>query len=301
MKILFFVLILILAACTPSTVEVTVTPTASATFTPPPTATITPTSTTAPEFLSVQTQVAESNGDFKVLENGEIEGILPDGTIGVISGITLNPDGQNFTITVNGENISIDASKVEINDAGIYVEGYVYDTTKGMFVEGFNIEAWAGTDPNRLEFVKTLDALGYPRENVTCNEKGVCFDPEGNEIGRNGVFKMDFAKEAAIKYGNPKATQFGPRKGNVLPGTETDESYKNVVFPLFRAVRAKLIIINNGVDVFEKGKSAHSSVFLNQENNSWGVSIVINRSDPNSLRYFAYENENGELVIVRTK
>lgn len=298
MKNLFLIIFIFLAACAPAAPQVTVTPEFTVTFSPPPTETAIPSPTTAPEFLSVQTQVAESTGDFTVLENGEIEGKLPDGTIGVISGITLDRDGQNYTITVNGEKVSIDAAKVKITDAGISVDGYTYDAAKGIFTEGFSLDAWVGTDQVRLEFVKILDALGYPRENVTCDEKGVCFDPEGNEIGRNGVFKLDFAKEAAIKYGNPKATPYGQKIGNVPPGTPTDEVNKYVTFPLVQRFLQVLKAQNGGVAVIEKGKSAFREIMISAESNSWGIILIVERSNPDSIKYFVFENENSELVIV---
>ena len=67
--------------------------------------------------------------------NGNVEGKLPDGTIGVIPGIKLNPDGKGYTIMVNGVPVVIYADKVNITDDGINIEGYSRDSANGEFNE----------------------------------------------------------------------------------------------------------------------------------------------------------------------
>lgn len=134
---LFFALVtfVILTACS-SQPQVTVTSFAEVTVTLlPPTATVIPTPELNPEFLALQEQVAGDTQSYTIMGNGNIEGKLPDGTIGVINGITLNPDGASYTIMVNGADVTIDVDKVSITDNGISIEGYSYDAASGNAVE----------------------------------------------------------------------------------------------------------------------------------------------------------------------
>lgn len=149
-----------------------------------------------------------------------------------------------------------------------------------------------------MDFLATLDALGYPRENFTCDDKGVCFDLEGNEIGRNGKFDKTFAKETAKEFGDPKSTPYGPSTGNVPAGTATDDVKEFVTRPIYFRVKTLLRENNAGVDVLMQGPTVHSHVMIGEENNSWGVLITVDRYNPNTDRYFAYEKESGELVVV---
>ena len=134
---LFFALntFVILTACS-SQPQVTVTRFAEVIVTlPPPTATVIPTPELNPEFLALQEQVAGDTQSYTIMGNGNIEGKLPDGTISVINGITLNPDGASYTIMVNGADVTIDVDKVSITDNGISIEGYSYDAASGNAVE----------------------------------------------------------------------------------------------------------------------------------------------------------------------
>lgn len=145
MKKYLFAFILILAACSAQPIQATVTRFATMTATlPPPTATILPTPTLNPQFLAIQTQVAASE-NYTVMGNGNVEGKLPDGTIGVIPGIKLNPDGTSYTITVNGAPVVIEADKVSITDDGISIEGYSHGSANGEFDEIVKSDAqlWA--------------------------------------------------------------------------------------------------------------------------------------------------------------
>lgn len=134
---LFFALItfVILTACS-SQPQVTVTRFAEVIVTlPPPTATVIPTPELNPEFLALQEQVAGDTQNYTIMRNGQIEGKLSDGTIGVLPNIHLNEDGTSYTIIVNGAPVVIDADKVSITDDGISIEGYSHDSANGEFDE----------------------------------------------------------------------------------------------------------------------------------------------------------------------
>ncbi len=160
---LFFAIIIsffILTACS-SQPQATVTSAKRVTVTLlPPTATVIPTPELNPEFLALQEQVAGDTQNYSIMGNGDIEGKLPDGTIGVINGITLNPDGTSYTITVNGAEITIDADKVTITDQkGVQIEGYENldgDENYEKVVK-FDASVWDSMDQPARDSVK--DAL----------------------------------------------------------------------------------------------------------------------------------------------
>ncbi len=144
MKKHLLALIFVLTACSTRAIQATVTPTVTATL-PPPTATILPTPTLNLQFLAIQTQVAASE-NYTVMGNGNVEGKLPDGTIGVIPGIKLNPDGTSYTIIgIARAPVVIEADKVSITDDGISIEGYSHDSANGEFDEIVKSDAqlWA--------------------------------------------------------------------------------------------------------------------------------------------------------------
>ena len=131
-KIIFTTIVLMLVACSapPIQTQVTVTSQATVTITPPPTTTIIPTPTLSPEFLAIQEQVAGEAQNYKIIQDGNVEG-----TKGVIPGIKLDPDGRSYTIMVNGAPVVIEANKVSITDDGINIEGYSHDSANGEFDE----------------------------------------------------------------------------------------------------------------------------------------------------------------------
>lgn len=278
-----------LAACSTQPIQATVTPATTATL-PPPTATIIPTPTSSPEFLAIQEQVAGSAEYYSIMGNGNIEGKLSDGTIGVISGITLNRDGQNYTLTVNGEKILIDASKVEINDAGIYVEGYVYDTTTGMFIEGFNIEAWAGTDPNRLEFVANMNEWNADPASYACGQDGICKDNQGNIIfdAKTGEFNLDFLLET-IPPGNLEQTNYAPVNGFRKDNPPNFGSY----------VKDTLMDHQDYFNGFFSG--GHTSISglllhdLGAGKYAWGFVISGKDGEGKARSYLVFNNQNHDL------
>ncbi|MBI5945799.1 MAG: hypothetical protein HY864_15675 [Chloroflexi bacterium] len=129
MKKLFFLIVFTLASCAAPAETL---PTATATL--PSTATVIPTPTTTPAFLAMQETIAKTD-NYTIMGNGEIEGKLPDGTIGVIPGIRLNPDGKGYTIMVDGQAVTISADDVSISDKdGIKIKGYK-DVAQGAWVE----------------------------------------------------------------------------------------------------------------------------------------------------------------------
>ncbi len=130
---IFVILFSVLTAC--SSPQATVTRSAEVTVTLPPlTVTLIPTPTIVPAFLTIQEQAAAANENFTIMDNGSIEAKLPDGSIGPILGITLNPDGTSYTITVDGKPVSISADEVSISDAnGLNVNGYEDVDGDGVF------------------------------------------------------------------------------------------------------------------------------------------------------------------------
>ncbi|MBI5945555.1 MAG: hypothetical protein HY864_14435 [Chloroflexi bacterium] len=156
--IIFAILFSLLTACSPQ--QVTAIPTATATL-PPPTATVTPAPTISPAFLDLQTQIAANTQNYTIMGNGGIQGTLPDGTIGVIPGITLNPDGETYTLIVEGEPpVTIDASDVTITDeGGVQVAGYQNADGDEDYekVVTYTAQTWATMDQAARDKVK--DAL----------------------------------------------------------------------------------------------------------------------------------------------
>ncbi len=162
----------------------------------------------------------------------------------------------------------------------------------------FSPETWAGTDQLRLDFVNTLDMLGYPRKNVTCDDKGDCFDLDGDVIARNGIFLLQFAKDAAIKYGNPISTQYGPATGNVLAGTSTRDVTTFVTVPLLASAREKNRQKSLNFDLGEGNQGTYKTFMLSEETKSWAIEYFRDRKDPNAPKYFIFEKEDKSLVIV---
>lgn len=165
-KVLLFAFVVILTACSaqPTQSQATTTSTVTVTLSPP-TATVIPTPTVASEFLAIQTQVATAE-ICTIMGNGSIEGPRPDGSIGPIEGIKLNPDGKGYTIMVNGAPVVIDADKVSITDAGINIEGYIFDAATGNATEGYKIQTWIGMDKSvRIDvYNKAPEIAGYVKE-----------------------------------------------------------------------------------------------------------------------------------------
>lgn len=146
-RIILSAFALILTACAAPQPQVTIT--REVTVTPPPTATVIPTPTIPPAFLDVQEQVAANCQSCTIMNNGQIEAKLPDGTIGVVNGITLNKDGTSYTLTVNGEEVTIGIDKVSISDEnGVQIEGYEDPDGDGDFSEviKYTSDAWASMD-----------------------------------------------------------------------------------------------------------------------------------------------------------
>ena len=213
MKKYLFAFIFILAACYAQPIQATVTPTLTATL-PPPTATVLPTPTLNPEFLTIQEKVASDTQNYSIRGNGNVEGKLPDGTIGVLPGIKLNPDGKGYTIMVNGAEVVINADKVSITDNGITADGYTFDAATGNFTEGFSLESWAPTTEHGAEFVSNLDLWNVPQEiqdSIKC-EANLCYDADGKVIfdASTGQYGLDFIQEALSTWGGVGGPQEKP-------------------------------------------------------------------------------------------
>ncbi len=203
-KVLLFAFVVILTACSAQPTQSQATTTSTVTVTlPPPTATVIPTPTVAPEFLAIQTQVATAE-IYTIIGNGSIEGPKPDGTIGPIEGIKLNPDGKGYTIMVNGAPVVMDADKVSITDAGISIDGYTFDAATGSFTEGFSLESWVGTDEVRMEFAANMKEWNVDPSTITCIDD-MCYDKEGKLIFENGNYDLNFLQDVLVPAGHRAA------------------------------------------------------------------------------------------------
>lgn len=185
----------------------------------------------APEFLVIQQQVAGSTENYTIMGNGNVEGKLPDGTIGIVPGVHLNPDGKGYTIMVNGAPIVIDADKVSITDAGITADGYTFDAATGNFSEGFNLESWAPTTEHGAEFVSNLDLWNVPqeiRDSIKC-EANLCYDADGKVIfdASTGQYGLDFIQEALSTWGGVGGPQEKPNPRSSRPR----QPFKNGAIP----------------------------------------------------------------------
>jgi hypothetical protein len=156
MKKLFFLAVFILTSCSAPQPQATVTSAQRVTVTlPPPTATVIPTPTLPPAFLAIQEQVAGDTQNYAIMGNGNIEGKLPDGTIGPLPGIRLNEDGTSYTITVNGAPVTIDASQVTITDEnGLQVEGLEDPDGDGNYEKIVKSQAETWAEANNAGFDK---------------------------------------------------------------------------------------------------------------------------------------------------
>lgn len=161
----------------------------------------------------------------------------------------------------------------------------------------FSPETWAGTDQVRMDFLATIDALGYPKENITCDEKGVCFDLEGEQLGKDGVFNFAKAKAIAVEYGKPMPTPYGPATGNVRPGTPSLEVKEKVTRPL--ATEFRTFLISSGVISADETRLSLEHFLLVKETNSWAIKYRI-ESDQGDKYYFVYTNDRNEMVAVPT-
>ncbi len=163
----------------------------------------------------------------------------------------------------------------------------------------FSPEIWAGTDQVRLDFLATLDSLGYPRENITCDADGACFDLDGSQIGKNGVFNQKFVEEVARE--NAINTGLEPETGNVAPGTPTNKVVEYVGGTgLIKRARDENKAKDLGFDFGVPGKGKYQIILLSEENRSWAVSFTRDNKDPSAPEYFIYETESNAIVIVRT-
>lgn len=128
-KILFPILTILLTACSSSSTQVT----ATVTVTSPPTATVIPLPTLHPQFIAIQSQVAASGERFTLLSDGTIQETTAEGAV-TVPGLSVDKNGV-MTIIVNGETITLDPSKVIIDDeTGFSYPGYEQDAN-GEWVE----------------------------------------------------------------------------------------------------------------------------------------------------------------------
>ncbi len=292
MKKLVLFTFIFLAACSGQVPQVTVT--SEVTVTMPPTETPIPTPTLNPQFSALQDQIAASGERFTLNPDGTVQ----DGAT-AIPGLQVDKNGK-VTITVNGEPVEIDSSIMN------------FDDENGLSIDGFKDTDANGDWEPAQEIITTemgkatqaaLDSIGVPDGVVELKMEGdsvVCIEvATGNEVCRDGILNQKFVEEAA--RGNAKNTGLEPKRGNVPPGTQTDAVVKYAVADLVQPARTELMMQNDGIDVFSDAKSIFKTIMLSEENRSWGILISVDRNDPSKGKYFVYETESGELVIVPVK
>ncbi len=290
-----FIFASILISCAP---QVTVTSEVTVTL-PPPTDTPIPTPTSHPQFIALQEQITASGTRFSLLPDGTIEEMTADGGRQTVPNLTVSPEGV-MTIMVDGQPVILDRAKTHFSDEiGFTNDDYVYVETTGEYKPAAPpIES---TEIGRSTMA-ILEQLNIPEGVVRLEMDGesvVCIDvATGEQVCKDGEFKSNFVIEMVKLYGDAKATQYGPKKGNVPEGTATDEVSKNVSLPLVKRVGEVLMSQNNGEPVLTIDRSAFIELMLSKETNSWGVKILVDRSDPNAPKYFAYEKESGDLVLI---
>ncbi len=249
-----------------------------------------------PQYANVNTMFNEH--DYVI--NSEDGTVSRDGV--AVSGFRVDRNG-NMTVEVDGEQVSVEMTDIELDgDEGMRVNGKIYDADTDSWIEYVSpvLSTEAGLATQAI-----LDQIGVPEGVVELQMKGddvVCIDVATGEVAcKNGEFAAKFAKEYAKLYGDAKATPYGPKTGNVPSGTATDEVKNYVTFPLNTKVRGFLEKKNDGVDVFTKEGTVYTSIMLDDSNKSWAVIITIDKHDPDSDKYFAYENESDELVVILLK
>ena len=306
-KMYLLAFIFILTACSTQPIQATVTRFATMTATlPPPTATVLPTPTLTPQFLAIQTQVAATE-NYTIMGNGNVEGKLPDGTIGVVPGVHLNPDGKGYTIIVNGAPVVIGADKVSINDNGISIDGYTFDVATGNFTEGFSLESWAPTTEHGAEFVSNLNLWNVPQEiqdSIKC-EGNLCYDADENVIfdASTGQYGLDFLHEALSAWGgvggpqekpDPTASRLNyPNLNGKIPKHSLDIS------KLYRANYIQEYGSDPFGDIGGDGKRDGRVEWLLLENNKWAY-VYGKSNDGNTvydhLAYTPAEDPGGIVV-----
>ncbi len=264
----------------------------------PPTETPIPTPTLHPQFSALQNLVANEESGRFTLTSVE-DGLLFDGKP---TGIDVDNNGV-MTIDVNGEEVVVDPSTVHFGHDGLSIDGYEDVNNDGVWE--LSVPLALSTEVGMVTQA-ILDSIGVPAGVVELRMKGdsvVCIDSDGKEICRDGEFDWLSIKDIINQYGKAMSVPEGPDTGNVPSGTATDSVKENVTRPIVKRVATQLAENNNGDAVLVQGHVAISHVFLSENDDgfSWGVRIVVERDDPNSPIYFAYENEQDELIIVPLK
>jgi|GEM_PF-2084358 len=299
MKKSFFTLLVIcsifITSCAP---QVTVTSEVTVTSLPP-TETPIPTPTLHPQFIALQEQIAASGERFTLLSDGTVQDNAT-----TIPGIQVTADGK-VTITVNGEPVEIEQSAINFdNEKGLSIKGYQDTDQNGDWtIEAPPIETVEAAQP-MLAILESMNVPVGADKVVEVKMDGdsvICVDvATGDVVCRDGVFNQSFVQKQATE--NAKNTGLEPKRGNVPPGTPTD----NVVdyaggTGLVKKARTDLETSNGGKDILSDLKSTFKIIMLSEENRSWGVVITVDRNDPSLGRYFVYEKKSGELVIVPIK
>ncbi len=288
--ILLVIIFIFIASCAP---QVTVTSEVTVTSLPP-TETLTPTPIFHPQFIALQEQIAASGERYTLSPDGLFDGAEK------VQGITISPEGL-ISIDVNGEKVILDPSEVHFGSNGIELDGYELDDSGSWVSSGFDLDRWMGDDEERQEFGQIIKTIGYPVENISCDDKGVCKDPEGNTVWSKGEFDIKFVKSAIKEYGDAKSSPYGPSTGNVPPGTATDEVKSNVVRPLYLRAKEFLRVQNGGEPVLKQGPTRYSEFMISDGNNSWAVIITVDINNPDAPRYCVYEKEDDEMVVIPVK
>ncbi|WKZ36940.1 MAG: hypothetical protein QY332_03255 [Anaerolineales bacterium] len=287
--VLIPLLVLCLAACAP---QVTASP--EATVTPPPTATIPPTPTLHPEFMALQELISSSGGRFTLRPDGMIE----DGGQ-AIPGLKVDAKG-GMTLAVDGEEVTLDPAQAQFDDeTGFSYPGYILNED-GAWVEAITperTEVGQATMTTLKELGVTVGTDGTVELKMDGNSV-VCVEVEtGREVCRDGIFHRQFVEDSARE--NAKNTGLAPKKGErVSPGAPTGAVVAYAV-ELVRQARQEYRSNYNGDDIITDGAGGFQIKMLSEDDKKWGVITLVNDKDPKAPKYFVYENQAGEVVIVR--
>lgn len=296
MKKSIFILLVIfsifIASCAP---QVTVTSEVTVTSVPP-TKTPIPTPTLHPQFIALQEQIAATGERFTLLSDGTVQ----DGAT-AIPGLQVASDGK-ATILVNGEPVEIDPAIMNFDDEkGLSIKGYQDTDQNGDWtIDIPPIETVEAAQPT-LELLKRMNVPisveGSPIEVKMKGEDVLCIEVETQkQVCKNAKFNTDFLKRMTDLYGNPIDTGYGEKKGNYSPGTPSDEVRTVYCIDLLdRAISANEI--NGwGFDI-AKGRGGAFAVEMIREK-SWGMIRLENPDNPEAPKFWIYENDKKEVIII---
>lgn len=271
----------IIAACSTSASQVTVTSEVTVTLPPPPTEPLVPTPTLHPQFAALQETIAASGGRFTL----GADGLLYDNNTS-IPGITVALDGT-MTLTVNGETVTLDPADVNFDDEnGISIDGYDWDEEQGGWVETMS-EARKAAEQHFAD-------LGYPTDGVEFVEGEVTVTGRVDGVK---VFEMNIKSGEVMFDENFAIEQAGQQE---LMPTEIEEYVMGSSDPVAKAYFVPLFERAKGEFIKQFGheipyKVGWKIVEIDDDISAWGA-IMLNSKDENARRYLIYELGDSDVM-----